>query len=389
MKDFKKMFPMFKYNPDIVYLDNAALAFKPYEVIEAGNEFYEKYSISTRTADSTLGIKVAQDLQITRKIIANFVDANENEMIFTSGTTDSLNQVAKMLSEVITEGEIIFTYYNHSSNIVPFIENFKNKNIKFTYVDSNEELLAAINENTKIVAMPQVTNNFHVYYNMKEIYQTCKKYGTILVNDAAQAVVHEKVSINEADVIVFSSNKLFGPTGMGALVIKESLIDKLSPKKWGGGQVQAIGSGCDWTSRNTMVRFEPGTPNLAGIFQFKAAIEFINKVGYQTIQDTEVEIAKYLYDELMKVPNLEMASHRGDRVLLFNLKNIPAQDVASFLGHRNVYVRSGTFCAHKFKELPKYNNSYIRASIAFYNTKEDVDHIVSLLKHGGDFLDFL
>ncbi len=389
MNKYKELFPMYKNNKDIIYLDNAALAFKPYDVVNAGNDFYEKYSISTRTADSLLGIEVAKRINETRKEIANFVEANENEMIFTSGTTDGLNQIAKMLSSIIDEGEIIFTYFNHSSNIVPFLENFKNKNISFKYVDSNEELLNSINQNTKIVAMPEVTNNFQIEYDIEAIYNKCKKFGTILINDAAQAVVHKPVSIKNSDVIVFSANKMFGPTGIGALIIKEELIRRLLPSKWGGGQVQAIGNNCDWTSRTTMVRFEPGTPNLAGIFQFRAAINFLKKIGFEKINEIENRVANYFYDELIKLDNIELASKRGDRVLLFNLKNIPSQDVASYLGHRNVYVRSGTFCAHKFKNLDRYSSSYIRASISFYNDENDVDVIIKLLKEGGDFLDFL
>ncbi|TPI01138.1 aminotransferase class V-fold PLP-dependent enzyme [Mycoplasma struthionis] len=390
MNEYKKMFPMFINNKDIVYFDNAALGFKPYEVLQAGFDFYEKFSISTRTADSKLGIFIASQLANIRKNIANFVDANENELIFSSGTTESLNLIASMLSETINEGEIILSYYNHSSNIVPFLEQFKNKNIKFIYTKNNEEVLNNINKNTKIVALPQKSNTFEVDFDFDKIYKKCKENNAILINDAAQAVVHEKVSLKNSDVIAFSANKIYGPTGIGALVIKEELINKLLPKKWGGGQVQDIYGSCHWDSKPSIIRFEPGTQNFAGIFQFNAAIEFVKKLTYKKINELENEIYDYLILKLKELSNVEIDKKSSNRIVLFNLKNIPSQDVASYLGHQNIYVRSGVFCAHKFKELPEHNKSYIRVSISFYNDKEDVDILINTLKKmGDDYLGFL
>lgn len=182
---------------------------------------------------------------------------------------------------------------------------------------------------------------------MKKIHQKSKKYGAYLINDAAQAIAHEKVSLNDCDVIVFSSNKIYGPTGMGALVIEKDLLEKIVPQKWGGGQVQSIGSGCEWSAKNDIKKFEPGTPNFAGIFQFNAAIDFINSLGYELINKLETAVANYCYDELKTIDGIEIDSKRGDKIILFNIKNIPSQDIASYLGHNNIYVRSGVFCAHK------------------------------------------
>lgn len=312
--NYKDLFPMFKNNPDIVYFDNSALTFKPQTVINSGIDFYEKYSISTRTADSVLGIQTEEVMHETRKKIADLIDASADQTIFTSGTTDGLNLISLMLKDIIKDGEIIFSYFNHSSAIVPFIENLKNNNITFKYAKDNEEVLDLINEKTRLIVLPQLTNNFNVFFDLKKIHQKSKKYGAYLINDAAQAIAHEKVSLNDCDVIVFSSNKIYGPTGMGALVIEKDLLEKIVPQKWGGGQVQSIGSGCEWSAKNDIKKFEPGTPNFAGIFQFNAAIDFINSLGYELINKLETAVANYCYDELKTIDGIEIDSKRGDKL---------------------------------------------------------------------------
>lgn len=387
---YKKMFPMFKNNKNIVYFDNSALTFKPKLVIKSINDFYTKYSVSTRTSDSTLGIKMSNLISQTKNNIGSLIDAKENEIIFTSGTTESLNLIIRMLSKIIFDGEILLSYYNHSSNIVPFIEIFKNSNIKINYFSDMNSLLKLINNKTKIISLSQITNNFNVAYDLETIYKLCKEKNIILINDAAQVITHQKISLYNSDVIVFSGNKLYGPTGVGVLCVKEDLLKKLEPQKWGGGQVQNIDYNA-WTAKNSIYKYEPGTLNFAGILGLNAAINFIKLISYKKINQIENELANYLYDELNKLDNIVIESKRGDLILLFNVKNIPSQDVASYLGHKNVYVRSGIFCAHmvtKNNDI-KYKNSYIRISISFYNTKRDVDILVKTLKKGGDFLEFL
>ena len=387
---YKKMFPMFKNNKNIVYFDNSALTFKPKLVIKSINDFYTKYSVSTRTSDSTLGIKMSNLISQTKNNIGSLIDAKENEIIFTSGTTESLNLIIRMLSKIIFDGEILLSYYNHRSNIVPFIEIFKNSNIKINYFSDMNSLLKLINNKTKIISLSQITNNFNVAYDLETIYKLCKEKNIILINDAAQAIAHQKISLHNSDVIVFSGNKLYGPTGVGILCVKEDLLRKLEPHKWGGGQVQNIDYNV-WTAKNSLYKYEPGTLNFAGILGLNAAVNFIKSISYKKINQIENKLANYLYDELSKLNNIVIESKRGDLILLFNVKNIPSQDVTSYLGHKNVYVRSGIFCAHMITKNNniKYKNSYIRISISFYNTKRDVDILVKTLKKGGDFLEFL
>ncbi|MCV3733465.1 aminotransferase class V-fold PLP-dependent enzyme [Mycoplasma enhydrae] len=387
IKKIRNLFPMFKNNPNIVYLDNAALTFKPQIVIDKGTEFYEKYSISTRTADTKIGFKVKFDLENTRNEIAKFINSKPDEVIFTSGTTESLNLIAKMLSSVHREGKIIFSYFNHSSAIIPFIENFKNSKLSIEYAFDEKDILNKIDFNTKIVVLAQTTNNFQVHYDMKKIYEKCKSVGANLINDAAQAIVRDEVNLDYCDVLAFSGNKLYGPTGTGVLAIKNDLLKKLSPQKWGGGQVQNILKSWQWTIRETIGKWEPGTPNIAGILQLGEAIKFFKSFNFNEIKEHEKAIAEYAFDKLLQIPNIKIDSKRGDTIILFNIKGIPSQEISHFLGQRDIYVRSGSFCAYKFKEVNKYNNDYVRISLALYNNKKDIDSLVSSLKKGGNFIE--
>lgn len=387
--NIRKFFPMLINNKKLIYFDNAALMLKPKSVIKEGNDFYTKYSISNRTADSTLGIKIANKILETRNKVAKFVDANENEVIFTSGTTESLNLAARMLLQIVKSGTILLSIYNHSSNIVPFLELFsKNKNIKIKYFDDQKSLINLIDENTKIISLSEITNNFQINYDLNEIYEICKKKNIILINDCAQAIAHKHVSLHNSDVLTFSANKLYGPTGLGALVIKNNLLNKLNPEKWGGGQVQNIDYD-KWELKPTIAKYEPGTANLVAICQFGKSIDFVNKITYAKIQEIESNLSNYLYEKLSIISNIKIDSKKGSNIILFNIKNIPSQDVASYFGHKNVYLRSGRFCAFLFSKHPNYQKTYIRISLSIYNTKKDIDKFIKLLNKGGNFLDFL
>ncbi|MGY6171998.1 aminotransferase class V-fold PLP-dependent enzyme [Candidatus Mycoplasma pogonae] len=383
MQQYRKFFPMLK---KVTYLDNAALLMKPLSVIEAGTDYYTNYCISPRTSDSKLGVIVNQRIENTRAMIAEFVDAQPQEVIFTSGTTESLNLFAQMALQFLKPNdEILISAYNHSSNIIPWIEVAQKTDVKIIY---SENIVNDITSKTKIVALSQITNNFNQNFDMKKINQLCQKNHCLVVNDAAQAVYYEKVSLKNSDVIAFSSNKLYGPTGLGFLVVKKNLLKKLEPTRFGGGSVSAIKNEYEWLKKNGIAAYEPGTPNVAAIWQMESALNFIKTIDYPMIQQYLKELANYLYDQLLTVKNIEIASQRGDSITMFNIKNITSQDVASYLGHKDIYVRAGTFCAKLIDHVTK-RNSYVRVSLAIYNTKADIDILVNALKQGGDFLEFI
>ncbi|UWD33901.1 aminotransferase class V-fold PLP-dependent enzyme [Mesomycoplasma molare] len=380
---FKKMFPMLE---NIVYLDSAALAQKPLSVIEAGVEFYSKFSISTRTSDSKIGILVQQKVDLVREKIAKLIDAKSDEIIFSSGTTESINFFSLMAKQFLKEDdEILLSYYNHSSNIVPWMQIAKELKLKIVF---SKNILKDINEKTKLICYSQVTNNLNQNFNSDEIYKKAKENNAIVLNDAAQAIAHEKVTFKNSDVVVFSANKMYGPTGLGVLAIKNKILKNINPVFFGGGAVEKIESSNDWVSKKGVSAFEPGTPNLAAIWQFEKSIDLINEIKIENIHELNLELSKYLYDQLLTIKDIKIASKRGDFITLFNIKNYASQDIASYLGHKDIYVRSGNFCS-KLIPLVEDENDYVRVSLAFYNDKSDIDKLIQALKEGGDFLSFL
>ncbi|MBD5423399.1 MAG: aminotransferase class V-fold PLP-dependent enzyme [Mycoplasma sp.] len=372
-------------NNNIIYLDSAALVQKPIAVIKAINDFYTKYCISNRTSDSKIGIKVGQKIDQTRIKVANLLNCKPDEIIFNSGTTDGLNYISNLMSELIKEGdEIIVSKYNHSSHMVPWIEVAKQKNAKVIFSDN---LIDDISDKTKIIAFTQSNNNFQNNIDIKLLSSLAKKHNAILINDAAQAISHEKVDAKYFDAIAFSSNKMFGPTGIGVLYICEELLNKISVKKYGGGMVENIDKNGNWKSKNSILKHEPGTLNLSGIFGFYEALKFYENIDKNMMNEYLDQLCAYAYKELSKINDINILSNPKDRIILFEVKNISAQDLASYLGHKDVYVRSGWFCAQYLKNM--INNPVVRVSLHIYNNKEDIDSLCELLSKGSDFLDFI
>ncbi|MCE6056873.1 aminotransferase class V-fold PLP-dependent enzyme [Mycoplasmopsis agalactiae] len=382
-KSIRSFFPL-AYK--IVYLDTAALALKPKPSITESNNFYNLYSVSTRTNDSPLGIYTNKIVNEVRRKIALLTDAKENEVIFTSGATDSLNKFAQMYMQKLKAGDqIILHGYNHSSNMIPWTVLAKEHNIDVKIVDT-PDLESAINSKTKVVAFSQLTNNFQVKIDIESLYKKCHKVGAILVNDAAQAIVYEKVSLQNCDVIAFSANKFYGPTGLGALIVKEHILKELDPVTFGGGTINSVNKDNSFIIKNSIEKFEPGTLNFAAIFMFNRSIDFFNQyIGYEKSKQILKKLSNYAYDELLKVQNIEIYSKRDDHIILFNIKGINSQDVAHFLGVNNIYVRSGIFCAHYLKNFA-CNDSFVRVSLGVYNNKNDINKLTHALKKGGDFI---
>ncbi len=378
----RNLFPMLKN--DIVYLDSGALVQKPLQVINAINEFYNKYSISNRTSDSKIGIIVSQKIDQTREKVAELLNCSKEQIIFNSGTTEGLNYSANLLSQIIKEDdEILISKYNHSSHMIPWIELAKNKKAKVIF---SNDLIKDINSKTKIIAYTQVNNTFNIKIDIKKLNKKAAQYNSIIVNDAAQAISHEKVDSKYSDFIAFSSNKLFGPTGLGVLYVSNKILDKVESKKYGGGSVDYVKKDGSWKSRSSIVKHEPGTLNLEGIFGFYEALVFFESLDKKWLTKYLNDLSIYAHTKLKTVKDIYLNSKPGDSIILFNIKNIPSQDVASYLGHKDIYVRSGLFCA---QYLDHMEGPQVRVSIHVYNNKKDIDRLVKALKQGGDFLDFI
>ncbi|TQC51606.1 aminotransferase class V-fold PLP-dependent enzyme [Mycoplasmopsis mucosicanis] len=376
----------FKMTKKIIYFDNAALVLKPDIAVKACSDFYNKYSVSVRTSNSKLGIKNANLIDDLRRKIASLLNTNliETSIIFTSGTTNSLNKFARLVEKKISHNDqIIIEAQNHSSNFIPWVELSKQSKADLSIV---QDVYLAINNKTKLIALSQVTNNFNVQQDLDKIYQKATEVGAIVVNDAAQALVYEPVSMQNCDVVAFSANKFYGPTGLGVLAIKNKLLKDLDPVDFGGGSVLNIDTNGEWIKSNNISLFEPGTANFSAMYMFDKSIDFFNEyIGYEKTRKVLKNVCFYAYKELKKVPNLILYSQPGDHIILFNIKGCDSHDVAHYLGMNDIYVRSGVFCAHYLKNI-KNENSYVRVSLAIYNTKREIRKLVEVLKKGGDFV---
>ncbi|OAB48802.1 aminotransferase class V-fold PLP-dependent enzyme [Mycoplasmopsis gallinarum] len=382
MKQIRNFFPLLK---DIVYFDNSAMAQKPSVAIQKMNEFYTQYAVSTRTSESTIGIENKNKITTLRNQVRNLINANENDkIIFTSGATDSLNKIALMLKNWIqADDEILLSAYNHSSNIGPWINIANEKKAKVVF---SENILADINPKTKIIAFSQKSNSLYETIDMKAIYAKAKLNNILIINDAAQAIISEPVDFKHSDVVAFSANKFYGPTGFGILAIKEELSNQLTPAFVGGGVVDKIDACGIMQLKNNDSSFEPGTPDLAAIYFFSESINFFNSyIGYDFTQKKLKELSNYAYEKLQTVPNLTLYNPKDDHIILFTIKNTGTQDIAHYLATKNIYVRSGIFCAQYLRNLNN-NESFVRVSLGVYNTEEEIDMLVEALKEGGDFL---
>lgn len=386
LKDFNAIrneFPMLQN--DLVYLDSSALVQKPNSVINAINDFYTKYSISNRTSDSKLGILVNNKIEDTREKVAHLLNANKDEIIFNSGTTEGLNYIAQLLAPLINENEeILISKYNHSSHIIPWVEVAKIKKAKIIFSDN---LINDINSNTKIIAFTQSNNNFQQKINIEDLSKKAKENQALIINDAAQAISHEEVNAKYFDAIAFSSNKFFGPTGLGILYVKKNLLTKIQSKKYGGGTVEKIEQNGEWTRKPSIIQHEAGTLNLSAIFGFYEALVFYESIDKQAMKKYLEDLSIYACNKLQKVKDVVLLSKPKDFIILFEIKNISAQDISSYLGHKNIYVRSGYFCAQYLQYI--HNNPTIRISLHIYNNQRDIDILCDLLNNKEDFLDFI
>ncbi|WP_324672386.1 aminotransferase class V-fold PLP-dependent enzyme [Mycoplasma sp. 888] len=381
-KEIREQFPILK---SIVYFDSAALVLKPQTAVDALVDFYCNKSISSRTADTPIGSEVNQTISRVRSKVADLINAKETEVIFTSGTTESINMFAQMMGQILKDDdEILLSSYNHSSNIIPWLEIAKKTNSK---VVMSNDILSDINEKTKLISFSSETNNFNISLDINSICKIAKEKNIVILADAAQAISHKKTSLNDFDAIAFSTNKFYGPTGMGVLAIKDTLLSQFKPVKFGGGSVDAIGEDNNWTIKKTISRFEPGTPDLGGFFMFDKSLDFFNSIGYEKTQEILKDLSTYLHNQLATLDNIEVFSKSGDNIALINVKGINPQDVATYLGSKGIYTIAGIFCAPYLRNIQD-NYSFLRISLGIYNSYEDIDKLVEELKNGGDFYAF-
>ena len=399
----REQFPMLskqKYmqGKPLVFLDNASTTFKPQCVIDAIVKYYTEENSNSHRGDYDLCYNMDVEIENTRKTIAKFVNCDFKEVVFTSGDTMSLNLIANSYGrKFLKKGdEVVLSYAEHSSDILPWYQicNEVGAVIKFIPLSENGELLPqnlelVMSEKTKVVSIANVGNVLGYTANIKGLAAVAHKHGAVIVVDGAQSVPHDVTDFKgwDIDFLTFSAHKMCGPTGIGCLIGKYDLLDKMDPFIVGGGNNVTFGTNQNVEYLNPPVKFEAGTLHLAGILGFKAAVEFIMSIGIENIRQHDQELFDYAIKELDKLDNVIVYNKQArGGVITFNVKDVFAQDEATLLNSKGIAVRSGQHCAKILNGFLK-TPATCRMSTYLYTTKEEIDALVNALKEGGDILD--
>ncbi len=383
-------FPMLKQ--DLIYLDNGATTFKPESVIKAMDDYYMNYSANAHRGDYSISYKVDLAYEDARVKVAKFINADPEEVVFTSGSTEGLNIIASGFFDKLLEpgDEIIISNSEHASNVLPWFRLAKKLNliIKYAPLDNNlhitmEGIKSVVTSRTKLISLAEITNVVGDIRPIKEICKYAHERGIFVVCDGAQSVPHKKTNVKDSDVdfLVFSAHKMCGPTGVGVLYGKKELLDSIEPLSLGGGMNESFDSQDEVYLKEVPQRLEAGTPNIAGVIGLGAAVDYLEKIGMDNISIYEQKLKKYLIDKLIKLPYIQIINEEADSgIIAFNVDGIFSQDVAYFLNKYNVCVRAGNHCAKILKKEVGVKNT-VRVSLYFYNTKEEIDDLVDLLSN--------
>lgn len=387
--EFKKDFPML--NKSLIYLDNCATTLKPKSVINAVSDYYENYSANAHRGDYDISRIVDDKLLEVRKKTATFINAkNPNEIVFTSGATEGLNMIIKgfFKNYLKANDEVLTTKAEHASLILPWFDVVSKNGATINYIELNDDLTLtlenvkkAITKKTKVIALAHVTNVIGDVRPIKEICQYAHKQGIIVLVDGAQSVPHEKMDVQDMDIdfLTFSAHKMLGPTGVGVLYGKEKYLKQVKPIIEGGGMNAFFDSLMNVEYKELPEKLEAGTPNIAGILGFGKAMDYINELGINNIHKYEVDLKKYMVDKMSKLNNITIYNKDIENgIITFNVEGVFAQDVAAYLNKKGICVRVGNHCAKILSEVLGVKNT-CRASLYFYNTKEDVDKFVEAL----------
>ena len=404
MIDYQKVlrdFPMLQRQVNgqrLVFLDSASTTFKPRQVVDGVVEYLTKCTSNSHRGDYQTAFEVDIRVDETRKTVADFINAEKDEIVFTSGTSMSINLVAYGygIKHLTADDEILITQAEHASNVLPWFKVSEHTGAQVNYIPLDEEgrltpenLRKVISHKTKIVAVAHVTNVMGFLIDLKEISRIAHEFGALIIVDGAQSVPHFKTDVKDFDIdfLSFSAHKMLGPTGVGVLYGKYHLLEKMDPLMMGGGMSARFDMCGDVDLMLPPVKFEAGTLNLEGIFGLKNAIEYLNEIGMENIVKHEVELRAYAIKKLKELDNVIVYNEKAEAgIITLNIKNVFAQDAATYFNSKGIAVRSGQHCARILTDFLK-THATIRMSMYFYNTKDDVDAFVDACKKGGDFLD--
>jgi len=398
----RKDFPFFYNNPNIIYLDNAATTQKPYILIEKEKELLEKYYSNVNRTASKFSFHTTELFDNSRDIISKFINSNFNEIFFTYNATYGLNYLALFLAyNYLKEGdEVILTQMEHHSNLLPFAYLSKVFNFKIKIWKLNDNLELDLNNleklitpKTKVISVTYMSNVLGVVNDIKNISKLAKEKDIILLIDAAQGIVHNKIDVKELEIdfIVFSAHKLFGPTGLGIVYINQKHlknITKKMPALSGGGIVSKVNIDNDLIDIGLLsfpYFFEPGTPAISQVYSFSHVIQYLQNINYYEYKNYEIDLTNYLVNKLKELEFIEIYGYDKNDVnkkrfgiVPFNVRNVHSHDVATILDNYDIVIRVGHHCAQLINK--KLNvDSTCRVSLAFYNTPYEIDKLIQAL----------
>ena len=383
--------PMLKNN--LIYFDNGATTLKPQCVINSVVDYYSNYCANAHRGDYKNSVKVDMVYDSVREKVRKFINAKDSsEIIFTSGTTDSINRVVfGYFKYHLKKGdEVLITESEHASNVLPWFVLQNEMGIKVKYIKLNDDyevtiknVEEAITDKTRVISLAYVTNVVGDIRPIRDICNLAHSNNILVVVDAAQSLSHIKtdVIVDDIDFLAGSAHKMYGPTGVGFLYGKFHLLNSLKPVSYGGDMNAMFTKDGYLELREVPIKFEAGTQNIAGVIGMGSSIDYIMGIGINKIASYEHKLKEYLVNELLKLDNIEIYNKNTvGSIVAFNVKNIFSQDTALYLDKYNICVRAGTHCAKMINNVFGVNNT-CRISLAFYNDKKEIDKLIEVLKN--------
>ena len=402
LEEIRKDFPMLKNttnsgNP-LIYFDNSATTLRPKSVIEAVVNYYENMTANVHRGDYDLSHNVDVEYEKTRTTVANFINAQKEEIIFTNGATSGINMVSYGLGEMMINpgDEIIISEAEHASNILPWYRVADTKKAKIVFVPLDEEgkitvenLKKVITNKTKIISLAHIGNVLGYVLDVKNISKLCKENNITFVLDGAQGIAHQKVDVKDldCDFYIFSSHKMLGPSGVGVVYGKLDLLEEMPPFILGGGSNSRFDNLGQVYLKKSPYKFEAGTPAIEGVIGLRKAIEYLTNIGMDNISKYEKELKEYAVSKLKEIKEVTIYNANSESAIIaFNYEGVFAQDLGTHYNAYGIAVRTGQHCAKLLP--PKLNTpSIVRASLYFYNTKEEIDKFIEVTKKGSEYLD--
>ena len=381
---------------DIVYFDNGATTLKPKRVVDSLVNYYTKHTSNIHRGDYDAAVVTNDLYDSTREVVKNFINCNDsNEVIFTCGTTMSINMVVFgfMKNHLHKGDEVLLTKSEHASNVLPWIRLSEEIGIVIKYMDLDDDyslsvdsVKKSITDKTKVISIAHVTNVIGDVRDIESIGKICMENNIYFCVDGAQSVPHMKVDFikSNIDFLSFSGHKMCGPTGVGVLVGKSNLLKEMDTLFYGGGMNQFFEEDGSYELKEVPVKFEAGTPPIAEVIGLREAILYLESIGLDKIHEHEMNLKKKLVSELEKIDNIILYNKNSDSgILSFNIDGVFAQDSSIYLNHYNIYVRAGNHCAKLLKDVMGVKNT-VRVSMYLYNSLEDVEKLVDVLKNSKD-----